>query len=78
MKISVGLRHPALHEEGRFAIVTRRKPRDAMDAWAHWTSAPARTVKSCGRGPPTLGSSPWTIFTGDGGKKARFTGESTK
>src|ERR1700761_7084713 len=36
-----------------------------------------RTAKACGPGPPTLGSSPWTIFAGDGGNKARFTGEST-
>jgi hypothetical protein len=39
----------------------------------------SRTAKSCGPDIPTLISSPEVmILTGDGGKKARLTRESTK
>jgi hypothetical protein len=45
--------------EGRFAIVTIRRARDAMDAAAsgdlhHRTKTPQRTAKSCGPGAATL------------------------
>ena len=46
---------------------SRVAARDAMDAVAARRCAPRRTAKACGPGPPTLGSSPWAIFTGDGG-----------
>ena len=51
-----------------------------MDASRHQTNDATRTAKSCGPGAPTLAlSSRRRIprLAGDGGKKARFTGEST-
>jgi len=42
------------------------------------TNALTRTVKPCGPVPATLGSTPGSRARGDGGKKARFTGESTE
>jgi len=70
--------------EGRFAIVTTRWARDAMDAVASGGFIPAgrkrrqRTAKSCGPGAATLASR-WRSFPpANGGKKGRFPGESTK
>ncbi len=65
-------------EEGRLAIVTDAG-RDAVDAGgAKDESADLRTAKSCGPDAPTLASSSREAFSaGDGGKKARLTGEST-
>ena len=37
-----------------------------------------RTVKPCGPVPPTLGFKPVRQLAGDGGKKARYTGEITE
>jgi hypothetical protein len=68
--------------EGRFAVVTKRWARDAMDAVAsgalHRTKTPAadgEVVWSWRRDP---GVKPMERSVGDGGKKGRFPGESTK
>jgi hypothetical protein len=65
--------------EGRFAIVTD------VERGMRWTqrrvrrTRPLRTAKSCGPGAPTLASSAQDDdLARDGGKKARFPGESTK
>jgi hypothetical protein len=65
--------------KGRLAIVTDAG-RDAMDAGSALTNgAVSRTAKSYGPDTPTLVSS-WRkrYPRNDGGKTARFTGESTK
>src|SRR5215469_15197799 len=57
-----------------------RWERDAMDAARHQTNDVMRTAKSCGPGAPTLALSSRRripCLAGDGGKKARFTGETT-
>ena len=70
---------PSRPTEGRLAIVTDAG-RDAMDAsGATDEGAILWTAKSCGPDIPTLvSSSRKEIFAGDGGKKARLAGESTK
>jgi hypothetical protein len=64
--------------EGRVAIVTAAG-RDAVDADALIDERRVmRTAKTCGPDAPTLASSSRkATFAGDGGKKARLTGEST-
>src|SRR5215470_11876042 len=44
----------------------------------HRTKTLQRTAKSCGPGAATLALRRWIISSGNGGKKGRFPGESTK
>jgi hypothetical protein len=50
---------------------------DVQRAISAPTNASWRTAKSCGPDLPTLGSSSEEFSRSDGGKKARFTEEST-
>jgi hypothetical protein len=70
---------PSCPPEGRLEIVTDAG-QDAMDVDSALTNgAVSRTAKSCGPDIPTLVSSRRKRYPlGDGGKQARFTGESTK
>src|SRR5207253_2518148 len=61
---------------GRIAIVTTRGAGCDGRVHAQGRSAPTRTAKSCGPGPPTLGSSFAGDPRGDGGYQARHTEES--
>src|SRR6266436_4390064 len=84
-EIDVPCSHPALDQEGRFAIVTN------VERGMRWTCQSCsallagrrttlmRTAKPCGPGIPTLMPSFATTLSrraGDGGQKARCTGES--
>ena len=65
-------------EEGRCAT-SRNAGRDAVDAsGAQDEGAFLRTEKTCGPDTPTLVSSWRNNSAGDGGQKARSTGESTE
>jgi len=54
---------------GTFGQSSRHVGRDAMDADARRRCVSMRTAKSCGPGPPTLGSSSWTISRATGANK---------
>ena|SRR5437899_40818 len=70
--------HP---QEGRFAVVTKRWARDAMDAVASGMfnqagrKRPQRTAKSCGPGAATLASSRWSDPSVTVAKEAAHRGE---
>ena len=65
-------------QEGRLAIVTNVERGMRWTRSCRKTCGASRTVKPCGPVPATLGSTPGSRARGDGGKKARFTGESTE
>ena len=70
--------------EGRFAIVTERWAQDAMDAsWRQVKPSPDEIAGRVRQSRVVLAPRPWRQacekhLAGDGGKKRRFTGESTK
>ena len=68
---------PPRHE-GRDGHSSPDVRRDAMDAWRRKTCGAMRTVKPCGPGPPTLGSSEWRWSIRDGGYQARYPEESAE
>jgi hypothetical protein len=69
--------------EGRFAIVTIRRAWDAMDAVGVRCFGIGRNARSVRRSRVVLAPRPWRYVggkypAGNGGKKGRFPGESTK
>jgi hypothetical protein len=64
--------------EGRFAIVTKRWARDAVDAMAHETNALVADGEVVASRYPDAGIKFAVIAAGDGGNKARLSEETTK